>query len=65
MMYPTASEDPAEELLAWEPQDDLEFDDDFILSKQTKSIVTDVMSSGTRHSKLKFVSGSLSKSAVC
>ncbi|CAG5119699.1 unnamed protein product [Candidula unifasciata] len=55
MLYPTASEDPCEELLPWEPQDDLEFDDDFVLSKQPRSLVADVMTSAAQESsKLKF-----------
>ncbi|KAH9492902.1 hypothetical protein Btru_032575 [Bulinus truncatus] len=52
-LYPTASEDPGEELLNWEPpQDELEYDDDFQLSKQRKSIITAVM--GPKRSKLRF-----------
>ncbi|RUS85700.1 hypothetical protein EGW08_006576, partial [Elysia chlorotica] len=57
MVYPTASEDANEELLAWEPHDDdLEFDDDFQLARQrSRSIVTDVLKNGQqRGTKLKF-----------
>ncbi|XP_012946402.1 uncharacterized protein LOC101852145 [Aplysia californica] len=54
MLYPTASEDPGEELLTWEPQDDLEFDDDFQLTKRTKSIITDLVASKPTKGKLKF-----------
>ncbi|GFS14603.1 A-kinase anchor protein 6 [Elysia marginata] len=57
MVYPTASEDANEELLAWEPHDDdLEFDDDFELSRRrSRSIVTDVLTDGQqRRTKLKF-----------
>ncbi|GFO03815.1 A-kinase anchor protein 6 [Plakobranchus ocellatus] len=57
MVYPTASDDANEELLAWEPHDDdLEFDDDFQLNRRrSRSIVTDVMAAGEqRHTKLKF-----------
>ena len=62
MVYPTASEDANEELLAWEPHDDdLEFDDDFQLARRqrSRSIVTDVLADGQqRRPKLKFVSPS-------
>ncbi|CAL1528424.1 unnamed protein product [Lymnaea stagnalis] len=54
IMYPTASEDPGEELLVWEPQDELEFDDDFQLSKHGRSLVSAVMNNGPKRSKLKF-----------
>lgn len=43
MLYPTASEDPGEELMTWEPQDDLEFDDDFLLKHQQESLVKNGM----------------------
>ncbi|XP_055879633.1 uncharacterized protein LOC106057114 isoform X2 [Biomphalaria glabrata] len=52
-LYPTASEDPGEELLNWEePQDELEFDDDFQLSRQRGSIIKSVMA--PKRSKMKF-----------
>ncbi|XP_059174677.1 uncharacterized protein LOC131954875 isoform X2 [Physella acuta] len=55
VLYPTASEDPGEELLEWDPQDELEFDDDFQLNKKhRKSLVSAVMGNGLKRSKLKF-----------
>jgi hypothetical protein len=54
-MYPTASEDATEEVLHWEPVDDMEFDDDFNLSFSNKSnsLLSDAISK--RASKLKMV----------
>ncbi|XP_076464903.1 uncharacterized protein LOC143296731 [Babylonia areolata] len=37
MIYPTASEDATEEVLHWEPVDDMEFDDDFNLTFHCQS----------------------------
>lgn len=42
-MYPTASEDATEEPLHWEPSDDLEFDDEFQLTRNS-TFLRDVIS---------------------
>lgn len=51
MIYPTASEDATEEVLHWEPVDDLEFDDEFQL--KGSSILKDAISKRATRDKLK------------
>ncbi|CAG5127367.1 unnamed protein product [Candidula unifasciata] len=52
MLYPTASEDTGEELMTWEQQDDLEFEDDFLLRHQKESLVKNGMISVHKHAEL-------------
>ncbi|KAK7507093.1 hypothetical protein BaRGS_00001944 [Batillaria attramentaria] len=51
MMYPTASEDATEEVLHWEPVDDMEFDDEFQL--KGSSILKDAIGRRAAKDKLK------------
>ncbi|KAL8613804.1 hypothetical protein ACOMHN_029661 [Nucella lapillus] len=55
MMYPTASEDATEEVLHWEPVDDMEFDDDFNLTVRTQrsSLLSEAISKRANKMRLK------------
>ena len=57
MMYPTASEDATEEVLHWEPVDDMEFDDDFNFTfPKGSSLLSEAISKRANKLKLKAVS---------
>ncbi|XP_050406515.2 uncharacterized protein LOC126821926 isoform X2 [Patella vulgata] len=50
-LYPTASEDPTEEPLHWEPTDEMEFDDEFCIP--SGSLINNVMATQTNAQKKK------------
>ncbi|KAK7104938.1 hypothetical protein V1264_019575 [Littorina saxatilis] len=58
MMYPTASEDATEEVLHWEPVDDMEFDDDFTFTvPKTSSVLKDAITTTANKLQLKQIGG--------